>query len=149
VTTLSQSTWSWRPPLEPLSRELQRFVRLANTGHLKGQLDTPGGIITDLQSYVIAVSLDYLTGDADAALERLSLAYQAFREQGLEPEPELEPSETVYPVSADAVYRPCRACRTPITFVVTERGAKMPVTRDGVSHYRTCTEPKRFSLKGN
>ena len=50
-----------------------------------------------------------------------------------------------YPIPEGAVFRPCQACRTPITFVKTEKGAKMPVTRDGVSHYATCSSPKRFS----
>ena len=54
----------------------------------------------------------------------------------------------VYDIPEDAVYKPCRACQTPITFVQTENGKQMPVTKDGVSHYASCTQPKRFSGKG-
>lgn len=53
-----------------------------------------------------------------------------------------------FDVPEDAMFRPCRACRTPIAFVTTQAGRKMPVDRDGRSHYQTCTEPSRFSRKG-
>lgn len=53
----------------------------------------------------------------------------------------------VYEIPDGATFRACKACQTPITFVTTAKGKQMPVTRDGVSHYLTCTEPKRFSKK--
>lgn len=43
------------------------------------------------------------------------------------------------------VFRPCNACRTPIAFVRSDKGKIMPVTADGMSHYLTCTDQKRFS----
>lgn len=51
----------------------------------------------------------------------------------------------VYDIPEGATFRPCRECRAPITFVQSEKGKALPVTRDGVSHYATCSNPKRFS----
>lgn len=52
-----------------------------------------------------------------------------------------------YDIPSGTVFRPCRGCKTPIAFVKTEKGKQMPVTKDGVSHYATCSNPKRFSKK--
>lgn len=58
-----------------------------------------------------------------------------------------------YPIPADAVFRPCAECRTPITKIVSRHKDNgdpvyLPVTKDGVSHFATCTNPKRFSKGG-
>lgn len=50
-----------------------------------------------------------------------------------------------YDIPEGAVFRPCQECRTPITFVRSDKGKSLPVTKDGISHYATCTNPKRFS----
>jgi hypothetical protein len=43
----------------------------------------------------------------------------------------------------------CRACGAPIEFVVTKRGQWLPVDLEGPnkggSHFRSCTDPQRFS----
>lgn len=46
------------------------------------------------------------------------------------------------------VFRPCDACKEPIAFVKSDKGKTLPVTMDGMSHYLTCSNPKRFSGKG-
>lgn len=43
------------------------------------------------------------------------------------------------------IFRPCRACKTPIAFVKSDKRKTLPVTADGISHYLTCTDQKRFS----
>ncbi len=55
-----------------------------------------------------------------------------------------------YPIPEGAVFRPCQECRTPITKIVTRyrddgKPVYLPVTREGVSHFTNCTNPKRFS----
>lgn len=44
-----------------------------------------------------------------------------------------------------ASFKPCRGCGEPITFVQSNAGKKLPVTRAGYSHYLDCPDAKSFS----
>ncbi len=46
------------------------------------------------------------------------------------------------------VVAPCKACGRQLYFCTSKTGAKVPLTDDGVSHFKDCPEPARFSSKG-
>lgn len=149
MTDLARSTWSQRPALEPLPRDLEAFVLLAEKGKLKGQLASGMGVIDDVGAFVTSYALLYLCNrDADRALECLQAAAEAYRKSSVRAEPTETPESKApktYPIPEGATFRPCRSCRTPITFIKTETGSSLPITREGVSHYTNCDDPKRFS----
>lgn len=85
-----------------------------------------------------------------AGLELIKEAKKAVKQLGVKlpetiEEPELLATGKVYDIPAKATFRPCQACRTPITFIKTVTGASLPVTKAGTSHYLDCNDPKRFS----
>jgi len=38
----------------------------------------------------------------------------------------------------------CRGCREIVLWTITPRGRRMPIDRDGISHFATCPEATRF-----
>ena len=54
----------------------------------------------------------------------------------------------LFEIPARAEIVRCRACGAKITFILTEKGKRMPVTIEGPSagqsHFATCSDPKRF-----
>lgn len=157
MTDLARSTWALRAVLDPLPREVEQLVELAHKGKLSGQLECAMGTIADLGGFVTSYALQYLTNhDPDRALECLQVASEAYakhRSHHAAPEtPEEDTPGKAWPIPPNAVYRPCEeeTCKMLITQIVTRldgngKSVYLPVTRNGQSHFETCTNPKRFS----
>ena len=63
-----------------LPPELERLLRAASSGVLPTlPVQLPGGMVIDLNPYVMAWGCCYLTGDRGEALDRLWAAHKAWR----------------------------------------------------------------------
>lgn len=159
MTNLARSTWSQKGAVDPLPRDLEQLVTMADKGQIGGQLPSSIGLIAEVRGFVTSWALCYLTGrDVEHALANLQAAAEAVAKEGVRTPTQDDAEELpgkAWPIPPNAVYRPCEeeTCRMLITKIVTRLDGNgnpvyLPVTRDGRSHFETCTNPKRFSRSG-
>ena len=99
---------------------------------------------SDLNAVVIETAARYAMNGSPEMLQDLEVYYQAVKHQPTPEEPKRGP--ITYDVTS-LTFRPCRSCRTPIAFTTGARGGKVPVERDGVTHYGRCPASKEWSGK--